>query len=102
MRREMDRKLEQEKQELQEQLNRELVELEKQEERKYEQKLAQMKKEVDIEAKNSSGLMSHELQEFKQKLESEVAKQLRDHAREQDEIVRKEEDRLEQERKLEL
>lgn len=36
MRREIDRKLETERQDMQEQLNRELAELERQEERKYE------------------------------------------------------------------
>lgn len=57
---------------MQEQLNRELAELERQEERKYEQRLAQMKKEVELEAKNSSGLMSQDVQEFKAKLEADV------------------------------
>lgn len=61
-----------------------------------------MKKEVELEAKNSSGLLSHDVQEFKTKLEADVQRQLREHAREQDELVRKEEDRLEQERKIEL
>ncbi len=54
-----------------------------------------MKKEVELEAKNSSGLLSHDVQEFKTKLEADVQRQLREHAREQDELVRKEEDRLE-------
>ena len=57
---------------MQEQLNRELAELERQEERKYEQKLAQMKKEVELEAKNSSGLLTHDVQEFKAKLDADV------------------------------
>lgn len=39
--------------------------MERAEERKYEQKLAQMKKEVEVEAKNSSGLMSADVLEFK-------------------------------------
>lgn len=61
-----------------------------------------MKKEVELEAKNSSGLLNQDVQEFKAKLEADVQRQLREHAREQDELVRKEEDRLEQERRLEL
>lgn len=61
-----------------------------------------MKREVELEAKNSSGLLSHDVQEFKTKLEADVARQLREHAREQDDLIRKEEDRLEQERKVEL
>jgi hypothetical protein len=31
-----------------------------------------MKKEVELEAKNSSGLLSHDVQEFKTKLEADV------------------------------
>jgi hypothetical protein len=72
MRRDIERKLELERQDMQEQLNRELAELERVEERKYEQRLAQMKKEVELEAKNSSGLLSHDVQEFKTKLEADV------------------------------
>ncbi len=48
------------------------MEIEKQEERKYEQKLAQIKKEVEQEAKNSSGMLSQDIQEFKAKLEAEA------------------------------
>ena len=54
----MDRRFEKEKRELQDQMNREILEIERQEERKYEQQLTQMKHEMEQEAKNSGSMLN--------------------------------------------
>ena len=61
-----------------------------------------MKQEVEIDAKNSDSMLNQELSEYKVKLETEAQRAIREHAREQDELVSKEEDRLEKERQIEL
>ena len=94
----MERKFEKEKREIQEQMNREILDLERQEERKYEQQLAQMKHELELEAKNTGNMLSVQVQEYKTELDQEASKILRDHQREQQGIIRKEEDRLDEDR----
>lgn len=46
--------------------------MERQEERRYEQQLAQIKLEVQNEAKNSGTMLSKQIAEFKEQLESEA------------------------------
>ena len=60
-------------------MNREILDLERQEERKYEQQLAQMKHELESEAKNTGSMLSQQVQEYKDELDQEAQKILRDH-----------------------
>ena len=80
---------------MQDKLNKEILELERQEERKYETSLRKLKQEVELTSKNKGSIMGNELQKYKADLEIEAQKKLRDHAREQQAIIDAEEDRLE-------
>lgn len=64
---------------MQEETNREILQLERQEERKYEQQLAQLKHEVEMETKNSGSMLSNQVQDYKQELEAEAQRTLREH-----------------------
>lgn len=83
-------------------MTRELVDLQKEEERKYQQALDQLKEEAAQDAGRAGDKLKFEVQEYKSSLEDESGRTLREHQREADEIVRREEDRLERERELEL
>ena len=61
-----------------------------------------MKHELAMEARNAGNTMSQQVEEYKEELEEDAQKILRDHQREQQRLIRKEEDRLDEEGKLEL
>jgi hypothetical protein len=61
-----------------------------------------MKQEAQQEAGRAGDKLQFEITEYKTSLEDESARALREHQREQDELVRREEDRLEREREIEL
>jgi len=63
MKRDMDRKLEREKRDLNDQLQREIEEIERDEKQKYERKLAQMKRELALAS--AAPDMEKELNEFR-------------------------------------
>ena len=55
-----------------------------------------------METKNSGSMLSHQVQDYKKELESEAQRVLREHQKEQQKLIRKEEDRLDEERQIEL
>lgn len=65
----MERRLEKEKRELNDALQREIEEIEKQEKHKFEKKLAQMKKELALAS--AAPDMENEISEFSQQQELE-------------------------------
>jgi len=61
-----------------------------------------MKSEAQQEAGRAGDKLQFEITEYKTSLEDESSRSLREHQRDADELVRREEDRLERERELEL
>ena len=47
-------------------------------------------------------MLSNQVQDYKQELETEAQRTIREHQKEQQKLVRKEEDRLDEERQIEL
>lgn len=55
-----------------------------------------------METKNSGSMLSQQVQDYRQELEAEAQRTLREHQKEQQRLIRKEEDRLDEERQIEL
>lgn len=87
---------------MQEATAREIQQLERAEERKHEAALAALKQELEAELKNSGTMLNEQVSDYKKELDSEAQRVLREHQREQQQLVRKEEDRLDEERAIEL
>lgn len=96
----MERRLEKEKKDIQDQLRTDIETVEHEEQAKYERKVEQMRKEIASQA--SSFNIEQELQQYREQLEQEYELQIREYKKQVEQQLNQEEQKLEKKRAQEL
>ena len=96
----MEKRLENERKAMQEQLRGDVEQIEKEEQTKYERKLESMKREVALQS--SSLNVESEIQQYRDQLEEEYELQIREYRKQLEQQMTNEEDKLDKKRSKEL
>ena len=96
----MEKRLENERKAMQEQLRGDVEQIEKEEQTKYERKLESIKREVALQS--SSLNVESEIQQYRDQLEEEYELQIREYRKQLEQQMTNEEDKLDKKRSKEL